>query len=292
MDQPLTLTCPLTGRVGSYVPGRDARPGAPRLRVETGPDTDGACPFCTGDVPVAPDPVRAVRGEVTWISCPNRYPAVVGEGTATHVVYAERHGPPLTAHAPTQQDDWSALLDAQQQLARRTGAWSLVVVNVGPSAGASQTHPHGQVLDLPTVPAVVAERTRRLAEPAVSGAVLADELTVAARGGIRLVVPAVPYGPADLRLVPEREGAFVDADPDEVATLVVRWTATLHDDRAVTDASPDAKLVVHERGTSAGRWFADLLATDRHGPAAGITPFTELEVPPPTRAAALRARDD
>jgi hypothetical protein len=287
MDRALTITCPLTGRLGSYVPGRDQRPGPPRLRgvVTEPPDT---CPFCAGDVPSEPHPARASRGEVRWTSCPNRYPAVVGAGAGAHVVYAERHGPPLTVAAPTQVDDWAALLDAQQQLARRSASWSLVVVNVGPTAGASQDHPHGQVLDLPEPPRVVVERTRRLAEAATTKEVLADELTVEQAEGLRLVVPAVPFGPDDLRLVPEADGDFLDADPDVVASAIVRWTATLTTAAAAAAAVPEGKVVVHERVDGAGRWFVDLLATDRHGPVAGIAPFTELDAPPAVRAARLR----
>jgi hypothetical protein len=284
MDRALTITCPLTGRLGSYVPGRDRRPGPPRVRgVATAPA--GPCPFCTGDVPPEPDPAEATRGGVAWTSCPNRYPAVAGPGAAAHVVYGQRHDPPLTVAAPTQGDDWAALLDAQQQLARRSPSWSLLVVNVGPSAGASQDHPHGQVLDLPAPPPAVAERTRRLADAAVTTEVLADELAVADADGLRLVVPAVPFGPDDLRLVPDRDGSYLDVDPDAVAGAIVRWTATLATDTA---AVPEIKVVVHERVGDVGRWYVDLLATDRHGPVAGITPFAELDAPPTVRAASLR----
>jgi galactose-1-phosphate uridylyltransferase len=289
MDRALTVTCPLTGRLGSYVPGRDQRPGPPRLRgVVTAPAGD--CPFCTGDVPSEPHPARATRGEVRWTSCPNRYPAVVGVGATAHVVYAERHDPPLTVDAPTQRDDWAAMLDAQQQLAGRSASWSLLIVNVGPTAGASQDHPHGQVLDLPEPPPIVVERTRRLGERSVAAEVLAGELTVERRAGMGLVVPAVPFGPDDLRLVPEAEGDFRQADPDAVAAAIVRWLTTLTAEDTADAGRREVKVVVHERVEGAGRWYVDLLATDRHGPVAGITPFAELDEPPTLRAARLRER--
>jgi hypothetical protein len=255
-----------------------------------GPAVDGDCPFCTGDVPSEPDPAQALRAGLEWISCPNRYPAVAGPGTAAHVAYSVRHGPALTCPAPTQQDDWAALLDVQQQLARRTSRWSLVVTNVGPTAGASQPHPHGQVLTLPEPPPVVIQRTRLLAEAPVAAATLRDDLTVATAAGLRLVAPAVPYGPGDLRLVPETDGAFLDADPDLVAQLIVRWTETLRDEDTDPAAPSDAKLVVHDRVGGDGRWFADLLATGQHGPIAGIAPFVELDASAEVRAAQLRAR--
>jgi hypothetical protein len=290
MDRAMTVICPLTGRLGSYVPGRDQRPGPPRLRG-VGTASSGDCPFCTGDVPAEPDPARASRGEVHWTSCPNRYPAVVGDGASAHVVYAERHGPPLTVAGPTQLADWAALLDSQQQLGRRSTSWSLLVVNVGPSAGASQDHLHGQVLDLPAPPPVVVERTRRLAEEAVAKEVLADELTIDEAEGLRLVVPAVPFGPDDLRLVPGADGDFLDADPDAVAAAIVRWTSTLATEEEAADARVrEVKVVVHERVDGLGRWYVDLLATDRHGPVAGITPFAELDAPPSVRAERLRER--
>jgi hypothetical protein len=288
MDLPLTVTCPLTGRVGSYVPGRDRRPSAPRMRGERAPVQDEACPFCTGDVPPEPSPARAERGDVGWTSCPNLYPAVAGPRTAAQLAYAERHGPPLTSTHPASRDDWGAMLDVQQQLARRGPGWSLLVANVGPTAGASQTHPHGQVLDLPAAPAVVVQRTRLLATVAVAAAVLADDLTVAEVGGLRLVVPAVPYGPGDLRIVPEADGSVLDVDPDLLAGLVVWWTTTLDRDDAGGRTPADAKLIVHDRAGDRGRWYADLLATGRHGPVAGVTPFAELDVPPRRRAAELR----
>jgi hypothetical protein len=288
MDHALTVTCPLTGRFGSYVPDRDQRPGPPRLRgVVDG--SAGDCPFCSGDVPPEPDPARASRGKVRWTSCPNRYPAVVGAGAAAHVVYAERHDPPLTVASPTQLDDWAAMFDGQQQLARRSASWSLLIVNVGPTAGASQDHPHGQVLDLPAPPPVVVERTRRLGEASVARQVLADELTVERIDALRLVVPAVPFGPDDLRLVSETDGDLLDTDPDAIASAVVRWLATLTTD-GPSSAVREVKVVVHERVEGFGRWYVDLLATDRHGPVAGITPFAELDEPPDGRAERLRAR--
>jgi galactose-1-phosphate uridylyltransferase len=289
MDQPTTRTCPLTGRVGSYVPGRDGRPGAPRLRGVTEPSVD-SCPFCTGDVPTDPHPATARRGGSVWRSCPNRYPAVAGQGAGAHVVYGRRHRPELTADAPTEGDDWGALFDAQQQLARRTRSWSLLVTNIGPTSGASQDHPHGQVLHLASPPPVVVERTRRLASPEVVRAVLADDLTVEAAEGVRLVVPAVPFGPGDLRLVPERDGSFLDTPPDTIARLVTRWTAEVRRDTG--RSAPDGKVVVHEPVEGRGRWYVDLLATDRHGPVAGITPFVELDAPSERRAQELRARGD
>jgi hypothetical protein len=287
MDHPRTVTCPLTGRLGSYVPGRDQRPSPPRIRGEAGPPSEGACPFCSGDVPVEPDPEQATRGEASWTSCPNRYPAVAGAGAAAHLAYSRRHGAPLTRRTPGQRDDWAAMLDVQQRLARRGPGWSLVVANVGPTAGASQSHPHGQVLDLPVPPPVVVERTRLLATAPVATAVLADDLTVDEAGGLRLVVPAVPYGPGDLRIVPETDGSVLDVEPDLLAGLIVRWIATLYDEASVPD-TPDAKLIVHDRAGGRGRWFADLLATGRHGPVAGATPFVELDAPPQRRAAELR----
>jgi hypothetical protein len=290
MDHPRIVTCPLTGRVGSYVPGRDQRPSPPRLRGEVGPDTEAACPFCTGEVPRDPHPARASRGGLTWTSCPNRYPAITGSGAGAHVAYSVRHGPALTRGGTTQRHDWAAMLDVQQQLARRTTSWSLIVANIGPTAGASQPHPHGQVLDLPEPPPVAARRTRLLADPAVATALLADELTIEVMAGIRLVAPAVPYGPGDLRLVPENDGGFLDADPDVLAPLIVRWTATLPDGAVDQTRAPDGKLIVHDRVGSAGRWYADLLATGQHGPVAGITPFVELDAPADVRAAQLRTQ--
>jgi hypothetical protein len=286
MDEPSTHTCPLTGRVGSYVPGRDERPGAPRVRGVAWP-TSAVCPFCSGDVPYAPEPATARRAGVLWTSCPNRYPAVAGPAAGAHVVYGGRHDPELTAASPTQQDDWAALLDVQQQLARRSSSWSLLVANVGPTAGASQTHPHGQVLHLEEPPPVVVERTRRLAWPEVARAVVADELTVDVLDGVRLVVPVVPFGPGDLRLVPERDGSVLDASPETLAVLITRWTAAVRHEGG--RRAPDGKVVVHESVEGGGRWYVDLLATDQHGPVAGITAFTELDAPPERRAAALRS---
>jgi hypothetical protein len=288
MDQPRIVTCPLTGRLGSYVPGRDQRPSPPRMRGEPGSPAEGDCPFCSGDVPAEERPARAERGGLRWTSCPNLYPAIVGPGAGAQIAYAVRHGPPLTGAEPTQHDDWAAMLDVQHQLARRITSWPLIVANVGPTAGASQAHPHGQVLALPVAPPVVVQRTRALADATVAAAVLADELTIDADGGLRLVVPAVPYGPGDLRIVPEAAGSFLDTDPDLFARMVVDWTAMLRDADPAQEA-PDAKLVVHQRAGSDGRWYADLLATDQHGPVAGVTPLAELDAPPDVRAADLRA---
>jgi hypothetical protein len=285
--EPLTVLCPLTGRLGSFVPGRDARPGAPRV-LGVAATAAGRCDFCAGDVPTDPDPVVVRRGTTVWRSCPNRWPAVAGHGAGAWVVFADEHGPALSSPADTQHDDWVALLTAQQQLAMRRPAWSLVVVNVGASAGASQPHKHGQVLDLPSPPPVVVERTRTLASPPVAAQVLADPLRLADVGDLALVVPAVPYGPDDLRVVPTGDVGFDEVDPAGLATLVVRWLAELRRGRG-PGTTPEVKLVVHDRVAGRGRAYVDLLATDRHGPVAGITPFVELAEPPALRADRLRS---
>jgi len=124
---------------------------------------------------------------------------------------------------------------------------------------------------------------------------LAEEVTVAAVDGVRLLAPTVPLGPLDLLLLPERAQRFLDVDPDDVARLIVRWIVGVH---ALVDPEPglpptvapfDAKVVLHpELPDGTGRWWGELTVTDRHAPGVSAVPLVDVRYPPEVHAERFR----
>jgi hypothetical protein len=147
------------------------------------------------------------------------------------------------------------------------------------------------------VPPETIEQQGRWSDAAVAGTLLADAVTVAARGDIHLVAPPVPLGPLDLWLVPTGPARFLGADVEVVAALVERWIAGVHalvraSDHAGVDprvAPFDAKVVVHpELPDGTGRWWAELTVTDRHAPGVAAVPLVDLRSTPPEQARRFR----
>ncbi len=206
---------------------------------------------------------------------------------------------------------WATQLDVQLQLARREpDRWALLTTAVGVSAGASQHHPHGQVLLSAVVPPVVLEQQRRWDRGTTPAQVLADPHTIAVLGGVHLVAPPVPLGPLDAWLVPEVHGGLERLDVEVVASLVHRWLVSVHDQLGLpgtasgtpgtsadtpgtSAAAPvDIKTLLHAPlpdGT--GRWWAELQVTERHAAGVAAAPLVDVADPPERHAARFRSAD-
>ena len=293
---PRTTSCPFTGRLGMWTALREHRP-QPRPERLLLPSDPARCPFCRY---TDPDPrllpEAAQRGGQRWFGLHNIFPPVDGLTGQADLAVATDHDPTLTHLHPGLVTDWATMLDVQQRLAgRSTDRWSMLSAATGRTAGASQHHPHGHVLTPAVLPVATVRRQQRLLRPEVLDVLLAEEVTVAAVDGVRLLAPTVPLGPLDLLLLPERAQRFLDVDPDDVARLIVRWIVGVH---ALVDPEPglpptvapfDAKVVLHlELPDGTGRWWGELTVTDRHAPGVSAVPLVDVRYPPEVHAERFR----
>src|SRR4051794_4281447 len=171
---------PLTGRWVTVATGRASRPA--EFATDHGhPDDDPPlrCPFCPGHEEAMPPALETygTTGEWSLRVVPNKYPAF--EGSAEMSV--ERIGPlfakadatgihevlvltPEHFHSWADLDDraaglvMSALRDRLEDHAAASGVrYSQAIVNHGKAAGASRSHPPGQLLGIPFVPGELIE---------------------------------------------------------------------------------------------------------------------------------------
>jgi hypothetical protein len=200
---------------------------------------------------------------------------------------------------------WATQLDVQLQFALRAAEpWALLTTAVGVSAGASQHHPHGQVLLSSVVPPVVLDQQRCWAREDTLAQVLSERHTIAVHDDVHMVAPPVPLGPLDVWLVPATGTRLERMDVEVVAALVHRWLESVHEQlptlesvheqlpaTGATGAAPvDIKTLLHAPlpdGT--GRWWAELQVTERHAPGVAAAPLVDVVDPPERHAARFRS---
>ncbi|MFP4148893.1 MAG: hypothetical protein ACLFUG_05455 [Nitriliruptoraceae bacterium] len=296
-DEPISSVCPLTGRVGLWTPCREARPRTrpTRQSLVTPPQ---ACPFCG----IEPDDPRLLGPRTDgpggrWIALRNLFPPLAGRTGRAVLAVAEAHGPTLAHRRADLAAAWAGQLDLQLGLAReQPERWSLLTTAVGLSAGASQHHPHGQVLTPREPPPAVVAVHRSLARAEVVAALLAAPRQVAELAGLHLLAPPVPLGPGDLLVLPERPGPLTARQLAPLAELIATWVDRAHrlleveQDGLDGPAPVDIKTQLHDVPAGIpGRWLAELQVTDRHAPSVAAAPLVDLVRPPEDHAAAFRA---
>lgn len=243
-------------------------------RPPAAPDRGAAsCPFCPGHEAHTRPTIDAVERHGAWVAraFANRRPALVVEevlrasvdgpfeqvsGVGAHEVLVE-----APEHAPLHTLPVERAIDALGLAARRlrdlrgdtrlrTLTWFR---NVGPGAGASEAHPHAQIVGLPVVPRRVAglvgrsrEHWRRHGRPLLRD-VLAAELDEGTRllardGPVVALCPFAPRHPFEVWFVPLDPGpGLADATGEELAAaarLMHRVQRAL--DRAVGPAPSTA----------------------------------------------------
>src|SRR5436305_12225656 len=171
---------PLNGRWVTIVSDRSERPTdfAPRVRqVEA--DTSRPCPFCPGHEESTPPALETYGPTGSWQVrvVPNLYPAFSGDEPMT----VSNLGPVFTQASASgihevlvlcpdhdgsfaDLDDraaglvMAAVRDRMEEHARHANVrYTQAIVNHGREAGASLSHPHGQLLGIPFVPGELAE---------------------------------------------------------------------------------------------------------------------------------------
>lgn len=171
---------PLTGRWVTVAADRSLRPVdfAPR-RVPVESDPARVCPFCPGHEEATPPALETYGPDGHWQVrvVPNLFPAFSGDESMS----VSHLGPVFTQATasgihevlvlcPEHDFSWADLDDPAAGLAmaalrdrveehalHRNVRATLGVVNHGREAGASLSHPHGQLLGVPFVPADLAE---------------------------------------------------------------------------------------------------------------------------------------
>ena len=176
----------LTGRWVTIVAERAERPSAfaPRTRFDDLDDTR-SCPFCPGNEESTPPALETIDEGGSWQVrvMPNRYPAfrgddgfavhhegpvhVMAEGTGIHEVFV--YSPDHDASLDRLDDDAAArfMLTLKRRFSEHAAIphirYTQAIVNHGREAGASLSHPHGQLLGLPFVPGEVLDEERAFA---------------------------------------------------------------------------------------------------------------------------------
>ena len=241
----------LTGRWVTIVADRADRPTdfAPRGRqIEA--DTNRPCPFCPGNEEATPPALEAVDEAGSWSIriVPNLYPAFEGDdGFAVrhlgpvHVaakasgiheifVFSPDHDGGLPDLDDRQASDLMHALKRRfvDHASTRHVRYTQAIVNHGHEAGASLSHPHGQLLGLPFVPGEVLDEERAFAR-FVGGCVLcttvdaeisADERIIFANDDVVVMCPYWSGSPYELLFVPRRhEQHLQDADDDSLDAM-------------------------------------------------------------------------
>ena len=172
---------PLTGRWVTIVAERGQRPTdfAPRTSVVES-DPNRPCPFCPGNEEASALESVDEGGLWTMRVLPNLYPAFSGdepfsvhhlgpvhveaEASGIHEVFVFSREHDSGIHDLDDRAAADLIRILQRRFAEHADAPNLrytqAIINHGREAGASLTHPHGQLLGLPFVPGEVLEEQR------------------------------------------------------------------------------------------------------------------------------------
>ena len=241
----------LTGRWVTVVPERAKRSSdfAPRAtQVESDPDS--ACPFCSQDSDREPPIAENLNADGSWSMrvLPNRYPAFVGDDSMAVRnlgpvrVMAEASGVhEVFVFTPTHDGNIAQLSDESiaefmHTLKSRFVAhahttnirYTQAIINHGREAGASLSHPHGQLLGLPFVPGEILEEERAF-ERFKGGCLLCTTIDAEINDKERVVLetdhavvicPFWSSGPFELLIIPRSHDLHLTDSTDDVLANV------------------------------------------------------------------------
>ena len=258
----------LTGRWVTIVGARADRPSdfAPRIR-EIEPSRP--CPFCPGNEEATPPALETFDSGGAWMMrvLPNLYPAfsgeegfavqnlgpvhVMAEATGIHevFVYSPDHDSSLDHLSDDMAQQLMHVLSRRLREHSHTGnvRYTQAIVNHGREAGASLSHPHGQLLGLPFVPGEIIDEERAFSRFAggcvlcttVEAELATEERVVIANDDVVVICPFWSGTPYELLITPRRhESHLQNADPGslEAAGLALR-DATAHLNAALGDVA-------------------------------------------------------
>jgi UDPglucose--hexose-1-phosphate uridylyltransferase len=244
---------PLNGRWVTIVAERAERPYdfAPRtMQVEADPNR--ACPFCPGSEDATPPALETQGRDGRWLVrvVPNRYPAFEGEDSMSvhnlgpvHVQADASGIHEVMVTTPDHGASWkdlddeaaamvmAALRNRMADHSRQTNIrYTQAIVNQGREAGASLSHPHGQLLGMPFVPGEITDEERAFARfdggcilCVTAEAELADgSRVVVANKDVVVVCPFWSGTPYEMLIIPTRHEAHLYDSPDADLAAVGR----------------------------------------------------------------------
>ncbi len=242
---------PLNGRWVTVVAERAERPTdfAPRTaQVEADPHQE--CPFCPGHEESTPPALETYGRDGQWIVriVPNRYPAFYGDDPLAvhnlgpvHVQAPASGIHEVLVFSPEHDRTWAdlddrdaglvmaALRDRVEEHARIPNVrYTQAIVNRGREAGASLSHPHGQLLGMPFVPGEILDEERAFGR-FEGGCILCATVEAEVSDGSRVVhdddrvVIVCPFwagSPYELLVIPRSHDPHLqDSAPADLAAV-------------------------------------------------------------------------
>jgi UDPglucose--hexose-1-phosphate uridylyltransferase len=242
---------PLNGRWVTVVAERAERPTdfAPRTtQVEADPSRP--CPFCPGNEESTPPALETYGRDGKWLVrvVPNLYPAFFGDDNMAvrnlgpvHVQASASGIHEVLVFSPDHRSTWAGLDDESAALVMaalrdrladhsRTNhvRYTQAIVNQGREAGASLSHPHGQLLGMPFVPGEIVEEERAFSR-FDGGCILCATIEAEVTDGARVVVeddrvvaicPFWSGTPYELLVIPRHHEAHLqDSNEDDLAAV-------------------------------------------------------------------------
>ena len=267
---------PLTGRWVTIVSERAERPTdfAPRMEsVEADPSRP--CPFCPGNEEATLPALESVDENGAWRMrvIPNLYPAfdgddrlavrnlgpvhVMAEASGIHEVFVltPEHAGRLQSF--TDDDVATAMQLLKRRLQEHATTpnirYTQAIINHGREAGASLSHPHGQILGLPFVPGEILDEERAFAR-FEGGCILCTTVEAELVDGARVVFadddvacisPFWAGSPYELLIIPRQHDLHLPDSSDDSLAAVGRAVrdALAHLTAALGDVSYN--LVFH-----------------------------------------------
>jgi UDPglucose--hexose-1-phosphate uridylyltransferase len=284
---------PLTGRWVTISVDRATRPAdltQRQLAVESDPDRP--CPFCPGSEETEPPVLEHLDDAGRWQVrvVPNLFPAFAGNDPMrvanlgpvfTQAVASGVHE--VLVYTPDHDSGWadlgeghagSAMRAVRDRMAEHAGRptvrYTQAIVNHGREAGASLSHPHGQLLGVPFVPGEIAEEgagfrrfdggcllcaTAEAERDSGHRVLFADERITA-------ICPFWSGTPYEVLLIPQQHGTHLErAEAEDVEAMGVAIRDAL---RLLRDGIGDVpyNLVVHTAPHQHGEpfhWHVHLL---------------------------------
>jgi UDPglucose--hexose-1-phosphate uridylyltransferase len=237
------------------------------------------------------DPLRSS----SRIREPDLFGTRPAHGAQEVIVHTPRHVSSLSALEPEEIKGAVAAWRARMR-DHANAAYTQVIVNEGPGAGASREHTHAQLYALSFVPAAIARERERVAsyrERTGGSGLLSDVLAEEVRRGERLVAidddaalicPWASRSPFELRIVPRAQSPRFEEDERGAAML---GTAV----RALAERfgeSPELNLWVRTapRGAEHFHWHIDIAPKLTIKAGFELATGVDINVYPPERAAA------
>jgi UDPglucose--hexose-1-phosphate uridylyltransferase len=233
--------------------------------IEGSPPDPAPCDFCGGREERTPPETFSIRHDGSapdqpgWSVrvVPNLYPATSFHEVLVHTPHHVRRYEELVA---SERYD---VIHAHRERARAAPTRAIVDVwNRGRVAGASRSHPHGQLFGLDDVPPTVDREITSFEDDCVVCAwAKDDDLLIAELGEYRVIAHPVPWVADELLVIGRHAPRFTDLTDDELGPTSDAYAFAIRRSVAIGGESLPFNLVTHTapRGIDAFHWHAHLM---------------------------------